>query len=494
MVQIERFLKRTNDFQGDRHLPLLNSLFIERFSEFSPYAQDNNFKTFMKWARRSPQVMGLASIIATDILSDQITFTPVNKGESGRNRVLKAKVFWESNLGMQVAEEMIYDLLFLGIGYNWLGVIKDPELKEVLGAISRELGPDLEKKELEMKTQMIFDAVKKDNPASLVKKLRHVAASTMSIHTDEYNVLKYIQRVGVHTKEFTPEEIITFKLMPLDGRVFPYPPMEAILSEVYLLWLITQNYVSFFENGGQPDNVFILPKELAGSKNHAYLIDTLKKYKKVENKHGNLVFTGDLTIEQLGAVEKQMENKDLGLYVVGVLAMFYGMPVSRIPFLVGKAASGGDAGGLADSGYWRKVSVWQSKIEAPYNAQLFVPYFGVEMKFNRGYLQDEVRETQNEMQRTSVAEQRLRLGLWTIEAAARYLGIDEGTLADAQRQKKERDAEAMQQEVEKSGMLRQKLDNDGNVIRNQDARVKAKQKQDTQLDNQAKAGGKKINP
>jgi len=488
MVQIQQYLKRTNDFQSERHLPLLNSLFIERFSEFNPYSQDNNFKTFMKWARRSPQLMGFLGIIATDMLSDEVNFNPIDKS-SGRNRVIKAKAFWELNRGTDVAEETIYDLLITGIGYNWIGKIDDIQLKEFCQLAIMEVIPELKAEELEFKADLMVSLLKKDNAEKMVKKLRHIASSTVSIHTDEYEVLKYIQRVGVHTKTFLPDEVLVFKLMPFDGKVFPFPPIEAILSEIYLLWLITQNYVSFFENGGKPDNVFILPKELAGSKNHQYLIDTLTKYKKIQNKHGNLVFTGDLTIEKLMEIEHQMENKDLGLYLTSVLAMMYGVPVNRIPFLVGKAAAGGDSGGLADTGYWRKISVWQSKLENAYNRDLWLPYFGVEMKFRRGYLQDEVRETQNEMQRTSVAEQRLRLGLWTIEAAGDYLNIDEEIVTEAQKQKKERDKEEM-----KSGLLRQKLGTDDNVLKNQDAKLKAKKKQDTQNKNQQNAGGKKINP
>lgn len=488
MVKIQQYLQRTNDFQNSRHLPLLNSLFIERFSQFNPYAQENNFKTFMKWARRSPQLMGFLGIIATDMLSDEIEFRPVDKS-SGRNKVLKAKAFWEMNDGMEVAEEAIYDLLITGIGYNWKGVIDDIQLKEFCQLAVRETMPELKAEQLEFKADHMVRMIKQDSAEKMVKKLRHIASTTVSIHTDEYQVLKYIQRVGVNTKEFSPDEVIVFKLMPFDGKVFPFPPMEAIMAEIYLLWLITQNYVSFFENGGKPDNVFILPKELAGSKNHQYLIDTLTKYKKIQNKHGNLVFTGDLTIEKLMEIEHQMENKDLGLYLTSVLAMMYGVPVNRIPFLVGKAAAGGDSGGLADTGYWRKISVWQSKLEGPYNRDLWKPYFGVEMKFRRGYLQDEVRETQNEMQMTSVAEQRLGLGLWTIEEAGNYLNIDEEIINEAQEQKKKREAEEM-----KTGLLRQKLENDDNVIKNPDAKLKAKKKQDTQKKNQQNAGGKKINP
>ena len=489
MVAIQRYLKRTNDFQGSSSLPLLNSLFVDRFSQFNPYTADNNFKTYMKWARRSPQLMGFLNIIATDMLSDKIEFKPVKDIESGRNKILKAEHFWTANKGLDLAEQTIYDFLITGIGYNWIGSLSEEQVKEFSKTVIRDTYGKLETKELEFKAERLSEYIMLKHTDQLARKLRHVASSTVSMHTDEHEVLKYIQRVGVHTQEYDPEEIITFKLMPLDGKVWPFPPMEALLSEIYLLWLITQNYISFFENGGKPDNVFILPKELAGSKNHKYLIDTLTKYKRIQNKHGNLVFTGDLTIEKLMDVEHQMENKDLGLYLVGVLAMMYGVPVSRIPFLVGKAASGGDAGGLADSGYWRKISVWQSKFEAAYNSQLWEPLFGVKMSFRRGYLQDEVRETQNAMQRTSVAEQRIQMGVWTVEEAGRYLDIEPEMVKKAQAEKDKRDEEAM-----KTGMLRQNLETDRNVIPNQDNRLKAKKKQDTQMKNQLAAGGKKINP
>ena len=487
MVQLQNFLKNTNNFQDDRNFPLLNSLFIERFSMFSPGSPDNNFKTFIKWARRSPQLMGFLDIIATDMLSDGVEFKPVNKS-SGRNRVLNAKKFWAANNGTDVAQSTIYDLLITGIGYNWIGKINDKQMKEFCETSIKEFLPEVKEMELEYKAERMMESIKEGNSDKLAKKLRHVAASTMSKNTDEYEVLNYIQRVGVNTKIFDKDEILEFQLMPFDGKVYPFPPMEAIMAEVYLLWLITQNNVSFFENGGKPDNVFILPKELAGSPNHKYLIETLKKYKKIQNKHGNLVFTGDLEVQKLMDVDQQMENKDLGLYLISVLAMFYGVPVNRIPFLVGKAAAGGDSGGLADTGYWRKISVWQSKLELIYNRDLFIPFFGVEMKFRRGYLQDEVRETQNEMQKTQIVEQRMNIGLWTAEDGGDYLNIDPEVVRKAQEEKKKRDEELA------SGMLNQNLNTNDNVMKNQDAKMKAKKKQDTQNKNQQNAGGKKINP
>jgi len=379
-------------------------------------------------------------------------------------------------------------LLIAGIGYNWIGKISDKQMKEFCEVAIKQFTPEVKEGELEYKAEVMVENIKESSKDKFAKKLRHVAATTMSKNTNEYETLNYVQRVGVNTKTFNKDEILEFQLMPFDGKIYPFPPMEAIMSEVYLLWLITQNNVSFFENGGKPDNVFILPKELAGSPNHKYLIDTLKKYKKIQNKHGNLVFTGDLTVQKLMEVDQQMENKDLGLYLISVIAMLYGIPVNRIPFLVGKAAAGGDSGGLADTGYWRKISVWQSKLELIYNRDLFVPFFGVEMKFRRGYLQDEVRETQNEMQKTSIAEQRISLGLWTAEDAGEYLDIDLEVIKKAQEEMKKREEEIQ------SGMLNQNLDTNDNVMKNSDAKLKAKKKQDTQNKNQQNKGGKTINP
>lgn len=458
MVQLQQYLNRSNvKVSHGTRLPLLNSLFSQNFSLFGSFEQQQGYKTFVRWARKSPQLMGFLGILTADILSDQITFEVANNDNnkvSGRNKILRSEKFWNANNGIEVLEETLYDWFLHGIGYNWLGKL---DVKTVKEFCHKTASTFFETKEISFKAQEIFEVISKDVPESFVKKLRHIPASTVSILNDETSITGYLQKVGVNNRLFTTEEVIPFKLMPFDGRTYPFPPMESLLSEIYLLWLITQNYVSLFENGGHPDKMFILPKELAGSKNHTYLIETLKKYKKIQNKHGNLVFTGDIKIEDMVKLESTMEHKELGLYLVGVLAMMYGLPAGRIPFLLGKAANLGDAGGLADSGYWRKISVWQSKIEAAYNNGLFKPYFGTVIRFSRGYKQDEVRETQTEMQKTQVVEQRLRLGLWTIEEAGKYLKIDPEVLEKAQKEKEERDEELA------SGMMRQNLNDNKDV-------------------------------
>lgn len=496
MVQIQRYLTKNPVNATDRSpLPLLNSFFTETLSDYAATDEKGAYKQFMRWARRSPAVIGFLNIIATDILSDDITFEPINERRgSGKNRIKQSEEFWKVNKGAEVLEETIYDMLTTGIGYNWKGTIKEKEAKEICRRIITERNKGLETKEIEFKADQLYELVAGGEVSSLAKKLRHVPSSTMSIKTNAHEVTEFIQRVGVNMKKYSPEEILQFKLIPFDGKPYPLPPLEVVFSELYLLWLITQNNISFFENGGHPDKIFVLPKEIAGSRNHKMLVSILKKYKKIQNKHGNLVFTGDIKVEDLMKVESQMQHKDLGLYIVGVLAMFYGIPVGRIPFLVGKAANNGDAGGLADSGYWRKISVWQSKIEETYNSAIFEPHFRTRIKFSRGYKQDEVRETQTAKQKTDIAEQRIRLGLWDEEAAASFLGIDPDVLSRAMARAEERKKQAMQEMQQSSGMLNQGLNNNGNVQDEPDKRFKNKKRQDSQMTNQTNAGGKNINP
>jgi hypothetical protein len=479
MVQIQRYLQK-NIPQSDSPLPYLNSLFVNTFNLSAEIGEKPSFSSFIRYARKSPQIMAFLDILISDIISDTIKFVPINRSASGRNNIKRAQEFFDSNQGMEVLQETLRDMLLLGIGYNWTGKIDESKVKELCYDVAKK---HFEVKELEFKAEQIYEA----STPSMIKKWRCIPASTVSILHNDVEVTKYVQRVGVNIKEFSPKEVVTFKLMPFNGEVYPYCPMESLLADVYLLWLISQNYVSFFENGGHPDKVFILPKEIANSKNHSYLVETLQKYKKIQNKHGNLVFTGDIKVEDLMKVESQMEHQDLALYVTGVLALFYKVPAGRIPFLIGKAANNGDAGGLADAGYWRQISVMQSKIESALNNAIFTKYFGLTMEFGRGYKQDEVRETQIEMQKVQIAEQMINLGLWTQEYAGYKLEVPEEVLTQAMSEKEQRDEEL------RSGMLNQNMNNNKDVQQEPDKKLKNSVKQNTQNNNKNN-NGKTITP
>jgi hypothetical protein len=215
----------------------------------------------------------------------------------------------------------------------------------------------------------------------------------MTILHDNYEIEGYEQSTNGHISQFTPEEIIHYRYMTINGQVEGFAPVEALASEILLLTLVKQNLISFMRNGGSPDKVFILPKEIANSANHKFLIQQLQKYKMIENRHGNLVFTGEMKIEDLQGSVTDMEYKDLSLYITSNIAYAYRIPITRIPYLIGASASKGDSGGLSESGYWNNISDVQDTVEDLLNGQLFES-LGWKMKLPRRYKQDEVREAQ----------------------------------------------------------------------------------------------------
>ena len=107
MVQLQNFLKNTNGSQNDRHFPMLNSLFLERFSMFGQNSKDTNFKTFIKYARRSPQLMGFIDIIATDMLSDGVEFTAMNKS------LEEIKFLMQESSGQRIVGSKFHKQLFM---------------------------------------------------------------------------------------------------------------------------------------------------------------------------------------------------------------------------------------------------------------------------------------------------------------------------------------------------------------------------------------------
>jgi len=83
----------------------------------------------------------------------------------------------------------------------------------------------------------------------------------------------------------------------------------------------------------------------------------------------------------------------LALWTLSGMLFTYGIPISRVPFLIGKAATGGDSGGMAESGYQSMISERQDMIEDIMNYQFFDKY-GFHIKLPRHYKQDKIREAQ----------------------------------------------------------------------------------------------------
>jgi hypothetical protein len=169
--------------------------------------------------------------------------------------------------------------------------------------------------------------------------------------------------------------------------------VASLAPELILLWFIKENMLAYMRNQGLPRKVFSLVEEMANSANHQFLIQQLETYGAVQNRHGNLVLAGKIDVLDLEEKLRDMEYEDLALYITSNIAYALQIPVSRIPYMIGKAQSAGDAGGLAESGYWSMIEADRRKIENLLNTQLFKE-FGVTVRFKKATRVENLREVQ----------------------------------------------------------------------------------------------------
>jgi HK97 family phage portal protein len=392
-IPVLQFLTRRS-YTGDseQHRPAYNAIPIS-IGGSRLQAQGISYRELWARLKRSPELLSTISIPIVDILSDRPLWTAPDGSMLGKNTRMKAERYWTKNHGKTQIEAFLYDAFLTGDGFLWLGIAdKDARDKAVRAAFAtfKEKNNYSDSWFKEMEVKAVAEYAGKGGP----EVFQHISSSTVRIHHNNYDILAYEQIAPAAVKSwFKPEEIVHFKFMTINGEIQGFSPAEALLAEIMLLWLVKGNMTSFMRNGGSPDKVFVLPQEIARSPNHQYLLETLRKYKSIENRHGSLVFTGQLDVKDLQGSPKDLEYKDLALYITSNIAFAYGIPVSRIPYLIGSASSKGDSGGLAEAGYWNRISYLQDTIEDLLNERIFGPH-GWRIKFNRRYKQDEVREAQ----------------------------------------------------------------------------------------------------
>ena len=223
------------------------------------------------------------------------------------------------------------------------------------------------------------------------RKYRYVASSTMEIVYDQYDILKYKQVIGVNQTEFSTDEIIHLTFEEIDGKVNGFTPVESIIIQLELLRQMWQNMLSLHKNGGTLDRIYVLEDTLVNSAEYKRMEEQLMQYKLVENRHGSMLFTGKVKVEDVQQLDK-MQFMDSGLYITGLIAMQWGIPRSSIPYIVGGTNTKADIGGGADKDYWENIKYAQSMLADVLNTQLWIPYFGVKLVFENSYLQHDVQK------------------------------------------------------------------------------------------------------
>ncbi len=347
---------------------------------------------------RTTEAIAIFSAIITDMKPYTYRFFPVQK-TGGDKKVEKAIEFTDKHRFADNYSYALWDWISYGDGYLWMG-LPDMDLMKTAFNSGLARAKAIWKITHKVGLQHDIDFLEyKAHDEDAIKSLKHVPANTMNIDHDKKQITQFRQIVGVDELKWPVEHIIHNKLITMKGKVYGFSPSISALTEINTLGYLKDYAGTFFKNGGFPDWMFVLPKEIAGSDNHRKLIQMLQKYKNPQNKHGNLVFTGEVEPHQLSKFDKDMEFRQLAIYLTGVLALAFNMPLSRVATIIGsvvKISAGSDD--LANEGYWNKIDEMQSSWERILNSQLFIPFFGVKIRFDRGYKQNEVREVQRAVQ------------------------------------------------------------------------------------------------
>ncbi len=469
------------------HRPILNSMpMVSSPLQSSRLSSSYNalYQKFLREFRSTPEAVGTVNLLVTDILGDRPIFTKVDGTPLGRNKLLEAKRFWRNNRMKSSLQGALFDTIITGDGYCWKGSLPNEKRLQIAKEFALAMGFK-NKLSVKQRNELMIKA-SQDEDLRKVRKFDYVPSTTVNINSNALDVTGYTQRSNGLTAIFKPEEIIHIKWMDIDGKVNGFSPFEALSREIVLLWFVKHNMIAYMENGGSPGKLLTMEDTMPGSDTYNKFVEEMRSFKDVRNRHGFSIGTGKINIQDLESDIKDLEYKDLALYNTSVFALAYNIPVSRLPFLLGSAATKGDAGGMAEQGYWNMISEKQDMVEDLLNSQLFED-MGWTIHFNRKYKQDEIREAQTfSMNADTVMKVQSLLKAKNKSLSETYIAQ---MLNIPMEEINELTPEEQQSQLERTGLMNQNLLDNMSVNKEPDNRKKADTKRNSANANINKSAG-----
>ena len=416
--------------------PLINEPSI--FGLVGPEGQDTPVSYPILWAavKASPELIGVLTAITEDIVSDGWDLIAGGRA-GGRNNKKRAEKFLQDNHAKEVFYSWVFDTLVTGDGYLYKNQLTTEKVKSFSRKVHQRLQEDHKESPTEIKSlvaqyspDMIYEEVKAiDEDLFTPRKFIDVPSSTMKIKYKSVggDVKKYIQKVNNLTAFYSPEEIIHFRLMRLDGKVYGYTPNRACLTLADILKDIRQYAANYFIRGGVPNWMFILKNESPKSNNYKLFQQALRQYSGTTYRYKSMVVTGDVEVQAVNQMGKDMEFKELARFLIQEIAMVWGLPASRLSDMLIQSGSKGAV--TSSEGYYRKINYYQSILEDLIN-DFLLKEFNVTLKFHKTYKQDEVREAQIKQIMTDTVDKWYRNGWVTDEYLFYILGIPDDSRGD----------------------------------------------------------------
>lgn len=431
-----------------KSVPLINEPDIDYGGAVQTNTNIFDKEILFDYFMQNPEVINPVSTIVTDIISDGYYVRSEKGTDVTDARKQKVETFCKRNRFTTLQESLLFDALITGDAYCVVQDEVDLDFKQkVSDAVSKVRGV----RNSQFVVDRVMQSLDEDKPSQ--NTLVHLPSSTVTIkHKPNGDVQEYIQKVGKKKKVFKPREVIHFKFMPINGRVYGFSPLSSMISELSLIMSIKDYSGYFFSNAGYPNYIFTLPNEHPDSPNVRALKLQLRKFKNMKHKHRDLVFTGEIDATPIGKFDKDMEFQELIGKMTDICVSAWGVPPAKRGTT--SETSGAYDSGLATEGYYRRVSHYQMWFYETFNHQFFEKVFGVNLIPKKAYLQDEVRETQTLKQKSDICEQLLKLGLVNEKYCYELLDIPEMFREDPKKK---------MLEMQQTGQLNQNLQPNKNV-------------------------------
>lgn len=356
--------------------PLLDYVeYVRRNEDLNIYSQIAHKKRLMYLVLRTPELSGMLWDIAEDIVGKH-DFVPMpgSRG-NGRNRVINAKQWTRySEFSDQLLAE-VFDALATGEGYSYLGANAVQIQKQIARITS-----------LTVKDRLIDEAV--FNPH-----FRSISSKTMTNLHDESKLTGYKQVIHGNETRFSPEEIIHIYFKRMAGKIDGFSPVSTIPLQLELLWLLWSNQYDLQAKGNMPDMVVVAEEIRSNTPALKEVESKLRKYNMPgQAKHGTtLLYGGKYTFEKMER-DTGLQFEDVGKAITSVIAGIFRYPKHRLGVKTKESASDKDGQGNADRDYWDMISKYQDKLSYIFDSQLFEPFFGVNLVFDKSYKHDTVVE------------------------------------------------------------------------------------------------------
>ena len=405
--------------------PFLNENQIGALSTSSTFLADK--RTLMNWIKRTAEAIGIIRQIAMDVVT-RINFVALEEPRTGgrpiknasKNKEEEARLFAKNHHLKQQLRAAVMEGIALGDGYLWTGKVDKSVLKELIQKNYKEFGINLS--ETEIKARAL------DEDFLGEKTIQYIASSTMNIELDKSGtkIKSYVQRtnLGFGTQTFpsstiratsqgstvgnqrrwTPDQIIHYRFMDLDGKVHGYTPMQASFPIIKTLGAIKDYHGHYFESAIVPDIIFNFEETDSNSTEHLKMSQIMQEWWN-NQRRSPAITTGKFTVHEFNKWNKDMEFRMLAIYYTGVIAFSVGMPLEKIRAILGgeiKSTTGGSD--ISNTDYQRNIFDMQDDWETLLNTQFFNEEFGVDMRFDRSAARDEIAEVQRDQQKINILE------------------------------------------------------------------------------------------